>query len=64
MLTLNSWVTLIAKATPEVVFAGLTGNVAINNIPLLRDRGMPNMAQVNNIFAVYVRTGMSLGDLQ
>jgi tripartite-type tricarboxylate transporter receptor subunit TctC len=49
----------IAKATPEVVFAGLTGNVPINNIPLLRDRGMPDMAQVNNIFAIYVRTGMS-----
>jgi tripartite-type tricarboxylate transporter receptor subunit TctC len=49
----------IAKATPEVVFAGLTGNVAINNIPLLRDRGWSDMAQVNNIFAVYVREGMS-----
>lgn len=49
----------IAKATPEIVFAGLTGNVPINNIPLLKDRGMPNMAQVNNIFAVYVRAGMN-----
>jgi tripartite-type tricarboxylate transporter receptor subunit TctC len=49
----------MAKATPDVVFAGLTGGVNINNIPLLRDRGMPDMAQVNNIFAIYVRTGMS-----
>lgn len=49
----------IAKATPEVVFAGLTGNVPINNIPLLKDRGMPNMAQVNNIFAIYVPAGMN-----
>lgn len=43
-----------SKATKEVVFAGLTGATSINNIPLLRDRGMPDMAQVNNIFAIYV----------
>ncbi len=48
-----------AKASKEVVFAGLTGTTSINGIPLLRDRGMPDMAQVNNIFAIYVRTGMS-----
>lgn len=47
-----------AKATPEVVFAGLTGNVVINNIPLLRDRGMPDMAQVNNVFGIYVPSTM------
>jgi len=48
----------MAKATPDVVFAGLTGGVAINNIPLLRDRGMPDMAQVNNIFGIYVPANM------
>jgi tripartite-type tricarboxylate transporter receptor subunit TctC len=47
-----------ARATPEVVFAGLTGNVSINNIPLLRDRDMPDMAQANNIFAIYVNASM------
>ena len=48
-----------AKASKDVVFAGLTGNTSINGIPLLRDRGMPDMALVNNIFAIYVRAGMS-----
>jgi tripartite-type tricarboxylate transporter receptor subunit TctC len=47
-----------AKATPEVVFAGLTGNTVINNILLLRDRGMPDMAQVNNVFGIYVPVTM------
>jgi tripartite-type tricarboxylate transporter receptor subunit TctC len=48
-----------ARATPEITFAGMTGTVSINNIPLLRDRGMPDMALVNNIFAIYVPTSMS-----
>lgn len=50
----------VSKATPEMVFAGLTGTVVINNIPLLRDLGMPDMAQVNSIFAIYVPANMPL----
>lgn len=49
----------IARATPEITFAGMTGTVSVNNIPLLASRGMPDMAQVNNIFAIYVPTNMS-----
>lgn len=49
----------IARATPEITFAGMTGTVSVNNIPLLASRGMPDMSQVNNIFAIYVPTNMS-----
>jgi len=49
----------IARATPEITFAGITGTVSVNNIPLLFNRGMPDMAQVNNIFAIYVPANMS-----
>ena len=50
----------IARATPEIAFAGMTGTVSANNIPLLRDQGMPDMAQVNNIFAIYVPANMNV----
>lgn len=47
-----------AKASGDVVFAGLTGRERIDGIQPLRDRGFADMEFVSGIFAIYVPTTM------